>query len=309
MNAELYTTIENEYKGKNAHRFNQSFFVPHVDGSIGLDQLTALIEQTYDMGTVDRIEWVPKINQADGHAYYQAFVYMNVWGTGYFAQHVRNQLMRGIYTPMYYTSLDGQQRFVKCCANRSELAWLPHPEHTDVRLTVEEGVIDADQLTALIEMDYEWGKVHHVDVSPARPSVDADDEYVMVVDMVIHMEYWYHTESAYICQEMMRRHWYVKTEYTDLVKMSQMEETKEEPLQKEVVSMIFFACAPTTGGINPFVYVPQRVHANADVEMGIGSYGAYGKAVNQKHPPNLQCGTECGPEHSVMQNNSIVLGY
>lgn len=277
MNAELYATIENEYKGKNAHRFNQSFFVPHVDMSIGLDQLTALIEQTYDIGTVGRIEWVPKINQADGHAYYQAFVYMNVWGTGYFAQHVRNQLMRGIYTPMYYTSLDGKQRFVKCCANRSELAWLPHPEHTDVRLTVEEGVIDADQLTALIEMDYEWGKVHHVDVSPARPSVDADDEYVMVVDMVIHMEYWYHTESAYICQEMMRRHWYVKTEYTDL---TQMEETKEEPLQKEVVSMIFFACAPTTGGINPFVYVPTTQPAAApEYEHDAG--------MNQNYPPNL----------------------
>ena len=293
MNAEIYTTIEKEYKGKNAHRFSQSFFVPHVDGSIGLDQLTALIEQTYAMGTVGRIEWVPKTNQADGHEYYQAVVYMNVWGTGYFPQHVRNQLMRGIQTPLYYTSLDGQNRFVKCCANRSELAWLPHPEHSNLKLTVEEGVIDADQLTALIEMDYEWGKVNHVDVSPARPSVDADDEYCMVVDMVVHMEYWYHTESAYICQETMRRYWYVKSEYTDLAKIPQVEETKEEPCLSYVpaLSLIFFACAPTTEGINPFIYVPQHVHANADVEMGggtYGTYGTYGTKVNKNYPPNPQ---------------------
>lgn len=261
MNAALYATIENEYKGKNAHRFNQSFFVPHIDGSIGLDQLTALIEQTYEMGTVGRIEYVPKTNQKDGHMYYQAFVYMQTWGNGYFAQHVRNQLMRGIQTPLYYTDFGGNQRFVKCCANRSELAWLPHPEHTDLTLTVAVGTLDANQLMEMIEMDYEWGKVRSVEVSAPRPSQETAANESLVVDMTVHMEYWYHTESAYVFQEMMRRNWYVKIEYTDL-DTSVVEETKEEPPTEKIVSLIFFARTPATEGINPFVYCPHH-HAAA----------------------------------------------
>ena len=276
MNAALYATIENEYKGKNAHRFSQSFFVPHIDGSIGLDQLTALIEQTYDMGTVGRIEYVPKTNQKDGHVYYQAFVYMQTWGNGYFAQHVRNQLMRGIQTPLYYTDLNGAQRFVKCCANRSELAWLPHPEHTDLTLTVAVGTLDANQLMEMIEVDYEWGKVRSVEVSAPRLSPEtAANESVVVVDMTVHMEYWYHTESAYVFQEMMRRNWYVNIEYTDMDTSAEeetKEETKEEPTEK-IVSLIFFARTPTTEGINPFVYCPHQAVA-------------YTQVVDSKYPPN-----------------------
>ena len=297
MNAALYATIENEYKGKNAHRFSQSFFVPHIDGSIGLDQLTALIEQTYDMGTVGRIEYVPKTNQKDGHVYYQAFVYMQTWGNGYFAQHVRNQLMRGIQTPLYYTDLNGAQRFVKCCANRSELAWLPHPEHTDLTLTVAVGTLDANQLMEMIEVDYEWGKVRSVEVSAPRLSPEtAANESVVVVDMTVHMEYWYHTESAYVFQEMMRRNWYVNIEYTDFkteaeasmkprchiqeiyrrdMDTSAEEETKEEPAEsrEKIVSLIFFARTPTTEGINPFVYCPHQ-------EV------AYTQVVDSKYPPH-----------------------
>lgn len=280
MNAALYATIENEYKGKNAHRFSQSFFVPHIDGSIGLDQLTALIEQTYEMGTVGRIEYVPKTNQKDGHAYYQAFVYMQTWGNGYFAQHVRNQLMRGIQTPMYYVDLDGTQRFVKCCANRSELAWLPHPEHTDLTLTVAVGSLDANQLMEMIEMDYEWGKVRSVEVSAPRLSQETAANESIVVDMTVHMEYWYHTESAYVFQEMMRRNWYVNIEYTDLDTSTAAaeEETKEEPAEspEKIVSLIFFARTPTTEGINPFVYCPHQAVA----------MDAYTQVVDSKYPPN-----------------------
>jgi hypothetical protein len=297
MNTQLYETIENEYKGKNAHRFSQSFFVPHVDGSIGLDQLAVLIEQTYEMGVIDRMEYVPKTNQTDGHAYYQAFVYMQTWGNGYFAQHVRNQLMRGIQTPMYYTDFAGKQRFVKCCANRSELAWLPHPEHTDLTLTVAAGTIDTEALMEAIELDYEFGKVRSVEVSAPRLSTEDGDR--MVVDMTIHMEYWYHTESAYVFQEMMRRNWYVKMEYLDL--NMPKEETKEEPLQEEIVSMIFFARTPTTEGINPFVYWPHApMQGQTYVQgpmQGQTQEKEYTQVVDPKYPPNLGW---------AMQSDSVV---
>jgi hypothetical protein len=268
MNPELSELIRNEYRGLNTGKFSQSFFVPHIDWNVSLDQFKFMVEVTYGLGTVNRIEFVPKTNQTDGHKYYQAFVYMAQWGNSYDAQNLRNQLVRGEQVKMFFADpVTGKQRYWQFCPNRSELAWLPHPEHTDLAFTVQAENVDLPMLYEIIEVDFELGKVESMEVthrrvvvsaSAAEDSTTTEETYETHIDVVIHFAYWFHTESAYVFQEMLRRYWYADLTFDDTITVS------------------FFVREPIIEGVNPFIVYPeggyrQRCPVDLDLDLDLES--------------------------------------
>jgi hypothetical protein len=190
-----------------------SIYVPHIDASYTFDVIAHQFENVFEIGTVDRIEAVPKVNQKDGHAYYACFIYFSKWGNGYNAQYVRNQLMKDEQVRMYYL----MDRYWMVCANTSEVANYPMPENCALSVYMpwdfvqnecigsNAGNYDITNLFSSIEVgsvspgswDYDASMMESKD---AREIIGEED-FGNAFPMHIEFDYWYHSANAHEFQK------------------------------------------------------------------------------------------------------------
>lgn len=158
-----------------------SFYIPHVDADINLTTIASVLQNQFEIGKVDRIEAVPKVNQTDGHKYNTCFVYLRKWGSSYNAQFLRNQIVEGKETKLYYM----QNYYWKIFANTSVVAKLPQPLNYSLKLTIPDYYTDLITLETIKTLfdTLELGCVSNIDRSGNNIQVD--------------FQYWYHTINAH----------------------------------------------------------------------------------------------------------------
>ena len=59
----------NAASSKSKSNVPMSIYVPHVDASYTFDQIAHQFENVFELGVIERIEAVPKVNQKDGHQF------------------------------------------------------------------------------------------------------------------------------------------------------------------------------------------------------------------------------------------------
>ena len=200
-------------------KFNalMSIYVPHIDASYTFDVIAHQFEHVFEIGTVDRIEAVPKVNQKDGHAYYACFIYFSKWGNGYNAQYLRNQLMKGEQVRMYYL----MDRYWMVCVNTSEVANLPMPENCALSVYmpwdfVQNECIDGDtgnynianlfhsmEVGAVVPGTWEYdASMTDVHESTKVPREIMGEKYFGdAFPMHVEFAYWYHSANAHEFQK------------------------------------------------------------------------------------------------------------
>ena len=107
-----------------------SIFVPHIGTEFTYEQIVYQFEKVYELGKIDRIEAIPKVNQTDGHPYLACFIYFWKWGNGFNAQITYNNMKKNIPTRMYVD----QSLYWNVLPNMSEVANLPLPKHMSFHL-------------------------------------------------------------------------------------------------------------------------------------------------------------------------------
>lgn len=171
-----------------------SFYIPHVDANIAFDTVANVFQNQMEVGIVDRIEAVPKVNQTDGHAYHACFVYLREWGNGYNAQFLRNQLVEGKETRVYYM----KNFYWKLFANTSVVAKLPMPVNYSLELCIPSYYTDPITLDSIKKLfdALELGCVSNVRYKQADVKGTVD-----VTCLVVDFQYWYHSVNAHKFQQ------------------------------------------------------------------------------------------------------------
>jgi hypothetical protein len=162
-----------------------SFYIPHIDADITFETIVKVLEDQMELGNVDRIEAVPKVNQKDGHKYHTCFVYLRKWGNGYNAQFLRNQILEGKETKLYYM----KQKFWKIFANTSVVAKLPMPHNYSLELYIPSYYtepISFDSIKTLFDT-LELGCVSGI-------------RNTCIGCLVVDFQYWYHSVNANLFQ-------------------------------------------------------------------------------------------------------------
>jgi hypothetical protein len=190
-----------------------SIYVPHIDASYTFEYVAQQFENVFEIGSVERIEAVPRVNQKDGHAYYAYFIYFSKWGNGYNAQYLRNQLMEGKQTCMYYLI----DRYWKVCPNTSEVANLPMPEHATLIMYVPkvycyENDVMIREISQMMEL-FEFGEVSPYSIQLLEDDTSGSEDYAGFAEdiigeeyvneyrpVVVNFTYWYHSKNAHQVQ-------------------------------------------------------------------------------------------------------------
>lgn len=195
-----------------------SIYVPHIDASYTFEYVAHEFENVFEIGSVERIEAVPRVNQKDGHAYYAYFIYFSKWGNGYNAQFLRNQLIEGKQTCMYYLI----DRYWKACPNTSEVANLPMPEHVTMVMYVPDvylhysGNDTVNSEISLVMETFEFGDVSPNSIELLEDESKCTEDYAgfakeiigeeYVGDyraVIVNFTYWFHSKNAHEVQKQL----------------------------------------------------------------------------------------------------------
>jgi len=207
-----------------ANSVPMSVFVPHVDDRFSFEDIAYQFEQKFEIGKLDRIEAVPKINQKDGHEYLSCFLYFNSWGNGYEAQNLRLRLMENKQTRFYVS----ESLYWMVCPNTSDVFVedLPLPKHMALTLFVSGSHSLDDIVSSFDQMDLGKVSVKYTRLSQdpvmqsdftvykSISSVNSDIPWINIMDtrswkVVVEFDYWYHSKSSYEFQNMLETEKYV----------------------------------------------------------------------------------------------------
>jgi len=201
-----------------------SVFVPHVDDRFSFEDIAYQFEQKFEIGKLDRIEAVPKINQKDGHVYHACFLYFNSWGNGYEAQNLRLRLMENKQTRYYVT----ESLYWMVCPNTSDVFVedLPFPKHMALALYVSGNHSLEDIVSTFDQMDLGKVNIQYTRLSQdpiiqqdftvykGVSTTNSDVPWIHIMDprawkVVVEFDYWYHSKSSHEFQKMLETEKYV----------------------------------------------------------------------------------------------------
>jgi hypothetical protein len=223
-------------------------------------------EQVFEIGKLDRIEAVPKINQKDGHPYHACFLYFSHWGNGYNAQNLRLRIMQNMQTRFYVNEC----LYWMVCPNTSDVYVenLPAPKHMSLTMFVS-GKNDMDSIIQTFnEMDLGKVSITHTRFTNENPvkqnllvynhisCYGSDVPWVQIMNphawkIVVEFDYWYHSKSAYEFQKMLASEKYVIL-FPDISTRWVVTDSLENP---------------RTDGINPYIW--NSPYQEKDLEYSV----------------------------------------
>lgn len=197
-----------------------SFFIPHVFDHISLPQLVDLIEQSSpykgegntSIGVVEKIESIPKVNQKNGRSYYSCFVTLSSWSNNEYARSLMYTLYNDEQSRLYY-KLDGSLKaeYMAVLPNKSETSMMDAPKHTDLVMYLHPDTRLETVMSVMEGLDI--GKIYTIEANikpayetsssasglwkSANPSMWYQKVDQTYMEVVVCMEYWYKTQTAY----------------------------------------------------------------------------------------------------------------
>lgn len=186
-----------------------SIYIPHVFADISKDMVREILEVRYKIGTIEKIECIPKVNEKDGHKYFSCFVFLQ-WSFQSSAMDLLTRLLNGEQPRIKYLG----ERYWTLCQNQSEVAFYQDPMHMDLVLYLHP---DITKETVQVVMDgLDVGTVHSIDVVIG----DTENKYTQPIiwenanknvwnanvksiynTVYIRFEFWYRTKTSYIFQD------------------------------------------------------------------------------------------------------------
>lgn len=236
-----------------------SFFIPYVAENITLDMLVDIIETSSpykgdddnSIGIVDKIESIPKVNAKTGRAYYSCFVTLKSWAQNGSAHELMMRLYNDNQSRLYFKDNNNViPQYLHILPNKSETSLMNPPKHmdlliylhTDVRLETVMGVIEGLDI----------GKIHSIEAELLSSNNSSNgntcqlkwvnqDIWRQKVNfqhnvVIITMEYWYKTQTAYAFQKEMDNATFV-----------------DVPVYDGTI-WTMYETSPKLSGVNPYVW-------------------------------------------------------
>ena len=219
----------------------RSIFIPHVFADISKETVVEILQEHYNLGTIAKIECIPKVNQTDGHDYYSCYVFFRFWKNSPDAIYILSRLEKRLITRLKYSG----EKYWQICLNISEIAFVLYI-HPDFKKETIENVIEGLDIGKVNSIEIEecndsiskyQGKVMWEHANPVMWQKKMDIKYNTVK---IRFDYWYRTKTTYSFQNSI---YYNK--FTDI------------PFEGSIWT--FYQEEPKFDGINPFVWVNKEV--------------------------------------------------
>ena len=213
-------------QGNNSIINSHSFFIPHVFNHITLNDLVKLIQESSpykgNVGIVDKIESIPKINKTDGHPYYSCFVFMKEWGNNNYAKDLRFKLYNNEQSRIYYKLNNyANVEYIVLLPNKSETSLMNAPTHTDLVLYLHTDIRLETVYNIMEGLDL--GKIRCIEAelyssmptttsniwNDANPDIWKTKVRTQYNIIHIRFDYWYKTQTAYKFKEEIKKLTYI----------------------------------------------------------------------------------------------------
>ncbi len=224
--------------------YPNSFFIPHVFNTLPLPELVKYLENVENVGTIQRIESIPKTNLTDGHEYYSCFVFLENWSTCDNATYIRGRLYENESVRLFYNDTV----FITLLPNKSSITQLADPEHMDLCVCLYEDMTEETVLKVMEGLDL--GKVEYVEIQPYTSYTNphwykpVEFKYNLVT---IRFKYWYKTRVAYSFQSHLALYGSVNVSVFGVTSC-----------------WTFYHCTPALTSVNPYVWVREGESDYAD---------------------------------------------
>lgn len=189
-----------------------SIFIPHVFDYITLNDLKNMLENTNNgIGSIYKIESIPKENEKDGHHYYSAFVYFETFYNTNLANYMmQNMFCQNQQVKFYYdkeNKYTNENSYMILTPNTSYNSQF-NVKHMDLVFDMHKDVTEQTLFEILEALDF--GKVHHIDVF-GKNDIDTNIGVWNIVNskktetykislqfnkVFVRMDYWYKTQIA-----------------------------------------------------------------------------------------------------------------
>lgn len=230
-----------------------SIFVPHIDTKFSYKEIVEQMQDVFQLGLVDRIEALPKVNQKDGHPYLACFVYFWKWSNSSNAQMVYNNMMENKPSRMYLTD----SLYWVILPNMSEVATLPLPRHLAFQIACHENSTPSAEFVIHLFDVMNIGKVNEKSIQIAKGQIQFD------------MDYWYHSKTTHEIQELLENHedaiLYVdpnvdyKTNPKVLFTKSEVIECGyDKDFATDLWTIMWTDSQPNTPGVNPYIWFARQ---------------------------------------------------
>ena len=229
-----------------------SIFIPHIDMSYGFQDIVYQLQDLFELGKIDRIEALPRVNQVDGHPYLACFVYFWKWGNGYLSQQIYNNMKQNTPTRLY---LNATGTYWIALPNTSHVADVPLPEHISFYLVHDpKNVPTKEQLVDVFDK-----------MNIGRVSYN-HTEYLEGDAIRVVMDYWYHSKTTFDIQSILKQkqitHLHVNPD-VDLNSNTQVLFSSGE-LDDDWTPNMYWTLAhddedPPTTGANPYLWYAREV--------------------------------------------------
>lgn len=241
-------TINNISENVTRRADKRSIFIPHVFGYITKETVVEILQKHYNLGTICKMECIPKVNQTDYHEYYSCYVFFEFWTNDANASYILSRLEKNLVSRLKYSG----EKYWQICLNVSEIAFYDSPKHFDLVLYLHPDISKATILTVIESLDI--GKVDSIEIeqSDTNDPICKYQEKVMwqfanptlwtkkmdfnYNTVKIRFEFWYRTKTTYAFQNSI----YHK-QYIDI------------PVFEGIWT--FFSEKPKFEGINPNVWI------------------------------------------------------
>lgn len=189
----------------------RSIYIPHVFDEISKETVVEVLQDRYNLGTIKKIECIPKINQTDGHKYYCCYVFLQSWSNDSNATYLLSRLEKQLVTRLKYSG----EKYWQICLNTSEIAFYENPKHYDLVLYLHPDFKEETILAVVEGLDI--GKVNSIEIlqtddiqdkyqdktmweyaNPAMWRTKNDVKYNIVK---IRFDYWFRTKTTYYFQD------------------------------------------------------------------------------------------------------------
>jgi hypothetical protein len=193
-------------------------YIPHVFADIPKEFVADILEKRYNLGTLKKIECIPKVNQKDGHNYYCCYVFFEFWTQDANAVKIMSRLNQGLMTKLKY---DGE-KYWQLLLNISEIAFWEDPKHMDLVLYLHPDFRKETIASVLEALDI--GKVNSIEIensceidsyqSPvmwsfANPKMWNEKIGVKYNTVKVRFDFWYRTKTAYTFQNSLYLHTFI----------------------------------------------------------------------------------------------------
>ena len=228
-----------------------SIYIPRIDAAVTIEQIKNILENVFNLGTIQRIECKSNRRHED---FFYCFIFFNQWNVNHYADYILSRIQTNQPTRLFHEDIVYDWIIFK---NISELSFYRDPIQMDLTLEIHSDIRYETVLSTIDSLDI--GKVRSIEMMYANNNSRSQpwdlSNQLKINSVCIHFDYWYRTKAAYTFQKQIINDKYIQITVNQTV-------NRVNPKKISHHFWTFYPESPKFRGMNPNIWTLQSEDEN-----------------------------------------------